>query len=80
MNEIDIEEVENALSNVHERLSCGEAVLAIPRRQTVDVVDVHVQRIRGPDPVQVPTEHAAWSQENVANVPSHDKTAKEQPC
>lgn len=46
MNEIDVEEVENAFSNVHERLSCGEAILAIPRGETVDVVDVHIERIR----------------------------------
>lgn len=79
MNEIDVEEVEEALGYVHERLCCGEAIFGIPRREAVDVVDVHVKLVRRPDPVQVTPKHTAWSQKNVADIPGNDKGAEEQP-
>lgn len=80
MHEINVEEVEDAFEDVHERLGCGESILGVPGGQSVDVIDVHVERVRRPEPVQIAAEEAAWAHEDVADVPSDDETAQEEPC
>lgn len=80
MHEINVEEVEDAFDDVHERLGCGESILGVPGGQSVDVVDVHVERVRRPEPVQIAAEEAAWAHEDVADVPGDDETAQEEPC
>lgn len=79
MDEIDVKEIEEAFYDVHERLCCGETVLSIPRRQAVDVVDVHIELVGRPDPVEIAAKEAAGSQENVTDIPGNDEGAEEQP-
>lgn len=79
MDEVNVEEVENALSHVHQRLSGRKAVLRIPARKTIDIIYIHVKRVWRPDPMQVTAEHAPWSQEDVPDIPSNHEAAKKEP-
>lgn len=79
VNEVDVEEIDDALADVHERLSGRESVFAVPRGQAVDVVDIHVERVGRPEPMQVTAEHASRTQQDVADIPGNDKGAEEEP-
>ena len=66
----EVVDVTDGLKDVEHSLRSSEAIMRIKGGPSIDIVDLSVQRVRGPDGrVQPSTRHAMWSQQDVARVP-----------